>query len=100
MKCAQCGTEFVPKRASARFCSPKCRLLAHREADKSLPVVNLPPAASPEHRSEEKVVVADKVWTPPQTFKVEDEGVPKVCFPVGTKEEVAIADKILSNYLV
>ena len=26
MKCTQCGKEFQPKRADARFCSGKCRI--------------------------------------------------------------------------
>ena len=26
MKCSQCGKEFQPKRADARFCSGKCRI--------------------------------------------------------------------------
>ncbi len=29
--CDQCGVEFEAKRADARYCSPKCRVAAHRE---------------------------------------------------------------------
>jgi hypothetical protein len=28
--CGQCGTEFIPRRSTATYCSPRCRLLAHR----------------------------------------------------------------------
>jgi hypothetical protein len=28
--CQRCGSSFVPKRRSARFCSPACRVAAHR----------------------------------------------------------------------
>jgi hypothetical protein len=28
--CAHCGTSFEPKRCSARYCSTKCRVAAHR----------------------------------------------------------------------
>jgi hypothetical protein len=30
--CQQCGSTFTPKRADTRFCSPRCRLQAHRKA--------------------------------------------------------------------
>ncbi len=29
--CSECGIIFTPKRADARFCSPACRLKAHRK---------------------------------------------------------------------
>lgn len=29
--CVECGASFVPKRATARFCSDACRLKAHRK---------------------------------------------------------------------
>ena len=29
--CAQCSTEFTPKRSTAQFCSTKCRVAAHRK---------------------------------------------------------------------
>jgi hypothetical protein len=28
--CANCGKAFVPKRSTAKFCSPKCRVYAFR----------------------------------------------------------------------
>jgi hypothetical protein len=28
--CAYCGAEFTPRRNSARFCSVRCRVAAHR----------------------------------------------------------------------
>jgi hypothetical protein len=30
LQCERCGAEFVPIRATARFCSVKCRVAAHR----------------------------------------------------------------------
>lgn len=30
MKCLNCGTEFEPKRKTAKFCSSKCRVYASR----------------------------------------------------------------------
>lgn len=30
-RCESCGTEFVPANPSAKFCSPKCRVRAHRK---------------------------------------------------------------------
>jgi hypothetical protein len=28
--CQTCKTEFRPRRSTARFCSPRCRLIGHR----------------------------------------------------------------------
>jgi len=33
MICASCGRAFEAKRSHARFCSPRCRLVAHRSRD-------------------------------------------------------------------
>jgi hypothetical protein len=33
IKCAECGERFTPIRSTARFCSTRCRMAAHR-ADK------------------------------------------------------------------
>src|SRR5690348_13504661 len=30
MQCKNCQTEFTPKRSDAKYCSPNCRLQAHR----------------------------------------------------------------------
>lgn len=30
--CDVCGTEFYPKRSNAKYCSPKCAVVAHRTA--------------------------------------------------------------------
>jgi hypothetical protein len=30
LACRRCGREFVPRRATARFCSAKCRVYWHR----------------------------------------------------------------------
>jgi predicted RNA-binding Zn-ribbon protein involved in translation (DUF1610 family) len=30
--CQHCGAAFTPARSTARFCSPKCRVAAHRQA--------------------------------------------------------------------
>ena len=30
IKCAECGERFTPKRSTARFCSARCRVAAHR----------------------------------------------------------------------
>ena len=35
MDCAQCGQTFVAKRSTARFCSTRCRMAAHRIAHKA-----------------------------------------------------------------
>ena len=32
IKCAQCGERFTPIRSTARFCSTRCRMAAHRAA--------------------------------------------------------------------
>lgn len=32
-RCAECGTPFEPKRATAKFCSAKCRVRASRKGD-------------------------------------------------------------------
>ncbi len=32
--CAACGKAFEPKRTTARYCSSKCRLVAHRATPK------------------------------------------------------------------
>jgi hypothetical protein len=31
--CSHCGIEFKPQRRTARFCSPACRVAAHRKAE-------------------------------------------------------------------
>lgn len=33
--CEQCGTGYVPMRSDSRFCSPRCRLTAHRRRDET-----------------------------------------------------------------
>jgi hypothetical protein len=30
VKCAECGERFTPQRSTARYCSPRCRVAAHR----------------------------------------------------------------------
>jgi hypothetical protein len=35
--CAQCSTEFTPKRSTARFCSTACRVAAHRARSADYP---------------------------------------------------------------
>jgi hypothetical protein len=42
-QCASCGQPFIPKRVWAQFCSPKCRVSAHRRASKNA----LQPATEP-----------------------------------------------------
>ena len=37
MKCAQCGNEFEPKRATAKFCSTVCRVKANRQEGEPVP---------------------------------------------------------------
>lgn len=39
MACADCGEPFEAKRASARFCSSKCRVRHHRKKGPKLPPV-------------------------------------------------------------
>jgi len=34
-KCAECRSLFVPKRKTAQFCSPKCRVRANRKAERA-----------------------------------------------------------------
>jgi hypothetical protein len=29
--CEQCGEQFAPKQTTGRYCSPRCRVAAHRE---------------------------------------------------------------------
>ena len=41
MKCTQCGKEFQPKRADARFCSGKCRIERLRSVTDNLVTDNL-----------------------------------------------------------
>ena len=31
-KCDNCGTEFYPKRSNAKYCTPNCALISHRQA--------------------------------------------------------------------
>ena len=33
--CDSCGTEFYPKRSSAKYCTPKCAVNSHRKAKAS-----------------------------------------------------------------
>jgi len=44
MICKQCGKEFDSKRATAKYCSPKCRKLAFL----SVPEVSVPEVSVPE----------------------------------------------------
>lgn len=41
IKCLNCGSEFEPKRETAKFCKDSCRVLWHRKNGKNKPVTKL-----------------------------------------------------------
>jgi hypothetical protein len=79
--CAHCGREFKPKRSDARFCSPACRLKAHRG-------VKPPPKPRPKrggHKPDGKARYAemkrqaeeaDRIWNEEQAKKPRKPPVP------------------------
>ena len=36
--CLACGSQFRPKRSTARFCSPRCRVAAQRTRNRGTPI--------------------------------------------------------------
>src|SRR5215470_3873855 len=36
--CFACGSQLRPKRSTARFCSPRCRVAAQRARDRGIPI--------------------------------------------------------------
>ena len=42
MECIQCGSEFVARRSTARYCSAACRKLAFQDDGVSVPGVSVP----------------------------------------------------------
>ena len=50
--CSQCGTNFAAVRASAKFCSPKCRVAAHRAGRVPAPTIDPTVAALQRHVAE------------------------------------------------
>ena len=36
--CSHCGSQFRPKRSTARFCKPRCRVAAQRARDRGIPI--------------------------------------------------------------
>src|SRR5262245_32185440 len=36
--CSACGLQFRPRRSTARFCSPRCRVAAQRTRDRGTPI--------------------------------------------------------------
>ena len=49
MKCKQCSKEFEPKRATALYCSAKCRKLAFQNKGLSVPDVSVPGLSVPDN---------------------------------------------------
>ena len=39
--CAQCGVDFQPERATAIYCSARCRVAAHRAKSSTPPLVTV-----------------------------------------------------------
>jgi ribosomal protein L24E len=75
--CEGCGASFVPVRTSARFCSTKCRVAAHRNPEHTRPdsanadiikaafaIAETPAADTPEHKQQTVALDAVRtIWT-------------------------------------
>jgi ribosomal protein L24E len=77
LACERCGASFIPVRTSARFCSTKCRVAAHRNPEHTRPdranadtikaafaIAKTPAAETPEHEQHAVALAAvQTIWT-------------------------------------